>query len=631
MKLPKIKIKKFRLSKRSEKFSMILSISLIPALIGMGFLGVTLFYVSETSKIELNSDYLTTISQNQGLLLNASKESFEQNFLQFAQASVTIERYLEDLWTGNITTSLPSYYINQTIDGKDLDLEFSEKHNMEVDFKRSSYFVYTQPAYGKWTSDVNETIKRSSNLDLVLPSIYSSYPQILWMNMVFNNGVVRGYPYVERNVTGYDPLDYGWYIEEFFRGNASDGLYFSEPEVDELTGRLVIQVAQNVFVGNQSLGILNFAITFDALDSLVVNTARNSPRSSVYLYTSGQKLRSHSRLDVPKFGWNETYLNTSVADLELVSENYSAILNKVIFYNYVNEYMVVNGTTYMASLSSLDHAGLYLAIIREIDTSPVYAEFPLLDLFFIPSLVFLTILGAIAFVQRQWGIFKGKTLDDILKPLEEIMDKADQISDMVAGEGEAPDLQQVISDATEQVSEKVADLVKEKGAELRETMQEKGEELIEKIEQKIETGEGITQDDILDLVEEKIEEKLSLENKIESLISDESEKGSGTSFLDKLAGIGLDVEKLKSGDLSVVNVIDNPATKLLTIASTTDSISVKELASTLGVEQMEINSLLKFMPAETGITLDVDTVKFNKNMVQENLPQILNIAKETFI
>jgi len=222
-KIGKIEVKKIRISGGIQKFITVFSVSMIPVLIAISIIGVSLFYVEHTTRIDLYGDYVLEVEKNQELLLNSSKRNFIESFTGLKRTAEIVDRHLADLIEQNTSQALNSYYYNQTIDGKDLNLEFSKKHNLDVDFHRSSYFVYQQPVYGNWSAEVNQSIQMSSNLDLILPAVYSTFPEILWMDLVFNTGVVRGYPYVERNITDYNLNQFDWYTETVSKNGTDHG------------------------------------------------------------------------------------------------------------------------------------------------------------------------------------------------------------------------------------------------------------------------------------------------------------------------------------------------------------------------------------------------------------------------
>jgi len=627
-KIGKIKVKKIKISGGIQKFITVFSVSMIPVLIAIFIMGTSLFYVEQTTRIDLHGDYVLEVEKNQELLLNSSKRNFIESFTGLKRTAEIVDRHVANLIGQNTSQALSSYYYNQTIDGKDLNLEFSKKHNLDVDFHHSSYFVYQQPTYGSWSAEVNQSIRMSSNLDLILPAVYSTFPQILWVDLVFNTGVVRGYPYVERNITNYDLSQFDWYTKTVSTNGTDRGdLYYSDATIDKMTGKLVINAAHNIIVNGSSVAVLNMVIDFSRLNSLIQDLSTNTFDTTAYLFDSNLKVRAHPRLSVPAFGWNETYLNTSVADIELVDGNYSSALNTSVIFGYLYEKIMVNGTFYVLDIIDLNYSDLHLAVIRPLEDFNVSAGFPLVNILLIPAIAVLSIIAVILALQRKWGFLKGKNLQDLIDSMDSVATKFESIQERMTNRAENLDLNEMVKEASTTVAETVAETVKKEGDKLKEKIEEKGDEIVEKFDDAVEKIESADVDSIVDMADKKIDE-LTLSSKIDNIVR---AMDSSEGFLDRLSEVGLDAEKLQQGDLNALSAIENPATKLLAIAATTDEIKLEKLAGTLSIEKMDLQSFLSYLPADKGISLDVDTVKFNKDVVTKNLPEILSIAKESFL
>jgi len=394
-----------------------------------------------------------------------------------------------------------------------------------------------------------------------------------------------------------------------------------------MTGKLVINVAHNIIVNGSSVAVLNMVIDFSRFNSLIQDLSTKTSETTAYLFDSNLKVRAHPRLSVPAFGWNETYLNISVGDIELVNGNYTSALNTSVIFGYLYEKIMVNGTFYVLDIINLNYSDLHLAIIRPLEDFKVSAGFPLENLLVIPAIAVLAIIAVILALQRKWGFLKGKNLDDLINSMDSVVTKFESIQESMTGKAENLDLNEMVKETSTIVAETVAETVKTEGNKLKEKIEEKGDEIVEKFDDALEKIESADVDSIVDMATKKIDE-LTLSGKIDNIVHT---MDSSEGFLDKLSEVGLDAEKLQQGDLSALNAIENPATKLLAIASTTDEIKLEKLANTLSIEKLDLQSFLSYLPADKGISLDVDTVKFNKNIVTKNLPEILSIAKESFL
>ncbi len=198
----------------------------------------------DLSTQELKDQIITNIGKNS----EENSRIIEQKFSNAEGAVQRIVKATEELFkTDSAIGERPSYpdsEFNTTLPDNELDPTYGE-----VISKTTSTYYYP----GTLTPQMNETVKRSSSLDLVFRSIYAENPNYVWLYVAFKDGVFRNFPGAAVDLDKeYNPPQEDWYIEAVdLRGD----LTYSPPYMD-ITQGLVISLTQAVYIDGDLIGVV---------------------------------------------------------------------------------------------------------------------------------------------------------------------------------------------------------------------------------------------------------------------------------------------------------------------------------------------------------------------------------------
>lgn len=202
------------------------------------------------------------IIRNIGLSSQENAAIIENKFRN-AEASVhKIVEATQSIFDPDVTIEERESYSDEltetTLPDAGLDAEYGETISLTTS---THYIPDTYLENNRPTSDMNQTIGISANLDGLFSSIYSQNPEYVWLYIAFSNGVFRNYPgaHVDPLDKEYDPPNEDWYVETL---DARGDLVYSPPYFD-ITQGLVISLTQGIYIDGTFIGVvgLDFKLT----------------------------------------------------------------------------------------------------------------------------------------------------------------------------------------------------------------------------------------------------------------------------------------------------------------------------------------------------------------------------------
>ncbi|MHA2274325.1 MAG: cache domain-containing protein, partial [Candidatus Kariarchaeaceae archaeon] len=155
-------------------------------------------------------------------LTEATKELFSSTADNYPYKSSFFDLNIDDV---------PNVIFNDTLDAK-------------ISLSASTYY---HPAATVITTELNESISKSSYLDPVFKSLYNDYPEFARFKVAFENGgILRQYPAsVISEDRAYNPTSDFWYNHGKNAPNRM--LQYTPPTFDTISGAWVITVSQVVY------------------------------------------------------------------------------------------------------------------------------------------------------------------------------------------------------------------------------------------------------------------------------------------------------------------------------------------------------------------------------------------------
>ncbi len=122
------------------------------------------------------------------------------------------------------------------------------------------------------TLDMNNTISKSSHLDVIFKSIFNDYPEFAWFKVAFDDGdIIRRYPasIISETDRSYRPTQDNWYTEA---SDASRGtIIITDPYFDPIVNEWIVSVAKKIYDNDGEIGVVAVDYKLDDVRDLVDN------------------------------------------------------------------------------------------------------------------------------------------------------------------------------------------------------------------------------------------------------------------------------------------------------------------------------------------------------------------------
>ncbi|MHA2031578.1 MAG: PDC sensor domain-containing protein, partial [Candidatus Kariarchaeaceae archaeon] len=313
---------------------------LLPALVivNLSLVFLVISPVFLTGSEQQNPEYF---ADQQKETVTEHVKSLDSFYSRIQSVSDSINSYTEQIFSNNPGTTRPSYYHNTTIGVSPPNLIFSEKHGQLVSYDVSSYKIAPSAynnetefnnndeatTFGNWSTQIDDVIDLTSNLDLILIPMYSSMDEILWTYIGFENGVHRTYPF-HNLPKAYDPRLRPWYTDSL---DVPAGKFvFSTPYVDAATGKVIITASQSIFDNtNSRIGVIGIDFYLDTIQREVL-AGNSKDFGRQFLVTSDSFMLSHPSYKLPDSEWTSTDLDESILndDYETSSQDLSDLIEE---------------------------------------------------------------------------------------------------------------------------------------------------------------------------------------------------------------------------------------------------------------------------------------------------------------
>ena len=234
--------------------------------------GLTFYNISSIgdNTVNLSTEELKSQIVN-NIAMNSQENSaiIEQKFSNAEGAVKRIVKATQELFKANASIGdRPSYHdseFNSSLPNHALDPVYGEV----ISHTTSTYYYP-----GTLTAQMNETVRKSSLLDIVFKGIHQENPNYVWLYVAFKDGVFRNFPGAAVDLDKqYNPPAEDWYIEA---ANLRGDIAYSPPYMD-ITQGLVISLTQAVYVNGDLIGVvgLDFKTTTIRDKVLDVNFLEN--------------------------------------------------------------------------------------------------------------------------------------------------------------------------------------------------------------------------------------------------------------------------------------------------------------------------------------------------------------------
>jgi hypothetical protein len=268
-------------------------------------------------------------------------KSLDSFYSRIQSVSDSIKSYAEQLFLTNPGVSRTSYYHNTTIGEIPPNLIYSEKHGKDISSDVSAYKIAPSAynnetefnnndeatTFGNWSTQIDDAISLTSNLDLIFIPMYSSMDEILWTYVGFENGVHRTYPY-HNLPKAYDPRLRPWYTDSL--DVPAGNFVFSTPYVDAATGKVIITASQSIFDNtNSRIGVIGIDFYLETIQREVL-AGNSEDFGRQFLVTSDSFMLSHPSYKLPDAEWTSTDLDESILndDYETSSQGFSDLIEE---------------------------------------------------------------------------------------------------------------------------------------------------------------------------------------------------------------------------------------------------------------------------------------------------------------
>lgn len=180
-------------------------------------------------------------------------------------------------------------------------------------------------APGVTQESVRQDLELSSNMDILFTTIKNNLPNVVWVYLVTESGIMRSVPWGADETPNYDPRT-DPQPETWYQNTVKTGLRWSVAYPDAVTGKPVISCWNRFYGANNVVaGIIGIDVALDALIRDVISTQIGTTGYAFLIDNTG-KVIAHPKLTL---GVN-TQAGNEAAALDRLLESTPAALEKTV-------------------------------------------------------------------------------------------------------------------------------------------------------------------------------------------------------------------------------------------------------------------------------------------------------------
>ncbi len=604
------RMKDSRTAKFIRSTGKTMAFALIPLIIIIVGVTYNLAIIDQFTFVDTTAEYETVV-------LNKYSTTFREQAEFIDQTLSTLKQRTNDLATKMAVKptklEIPNYGLNDTTPNPTL----SRRHNQTIDLLVSSYFLLEGT---NQTADVNDTLAYSAQYDPLLMSTYQTNPQFLYIRIHFLDGVVRTYPYLQQNVTGFTPTKYTWFNQTRANPTSTD-VIVSDVEADIVTGRQIINFARNLFVNGTNVGVLQMAIDISFAKSPLSGMV--SATVTPFLLSKEGNVIYHPLFAQGRtFGWNETNVKANITSVDNQTEVLLPHISKAFGGTPQSVEISVNNSRTMLWVFPINSTGAVLGATFDFPKLQIKSTFDVLSLYGIPALSMIVFGFLFLFLQFRFGWFKGMTLQEAIDKIFEKL-HVDAITERFSKSVNALSPEKLFSTATKAT----ADRIKEKGEELRDQLEEKIEEKTDTIADQVTDALSALDRKIIDTLEdvdEALAEKLD-KTKIVSKVLQGISENPYAYLQNKIKAKGIDVAKIRQGDFSSLTKLVTEPERMMVAMLANSNIPLTKMAEITGLKERELEHFFGSLPHHFGISVDDESgsVLVDNELLVKSTPEFV--------
>lgn len=196
----------------------------------------------------------------------ALKDQAEENLLRLAKDQATISNTLFEKVEAetDIITKYASILWNNPSSFK-YKRSYSQEEKPDDIYSASTYAL----APGVTIDSIREEFNLSSDLDDIFMPVYSNDPNLTWLYVGTESGMIRIYPWCSGIDPSFDPRVRGWYK----RAKETGDIGWSELYIDVVTGGLMVTCSKPVYNSkNKLIGVVGVDVTTETINQRIINT-----------------------------------------------------------------------------------------------------------------------------------------------------------------------------------------------------------------------------------------------------------------------------------------------------------------------------------------------------------------------
>ncbi|UCE12299.1 MAG: hypothetical protein JSV04_08860 [Candidatus Heimdallarchaeota archaeon] len=301
------------------------------------------------------------INRNMLLSANETAQIIERKVYTAEAIVKSLANAVEQLFSSDLDVyGFKSSYLDLNVSNIPQS-KIHENYSVIISTYASSYYVpfTTINNLSVITLEMNDTISKSSHLDVVFKSFFNDYPEFAWFKVAFKEGdILRRYPAsIISTDRSYNPTHDHWYTEA---SDASRGtIIITDPYVDPVVDEWVISAAKKIYDDDGEIGVVAADYKLDDLREIV---------NDIEFLTSGYAalilqgiLKGGQTIAHPR--WSETTTELLlISDLEEMNSSVLQIIssNEEGIYKYIKE-----DKNYLVSHSPVTSYFVLLIFVKE--------------------------------------------------------------------------------------------------------------------------------------------------------------------------------------------------------------------------------------------------------------------------
>ncbi len=601
-------IRKSRLGKFLEGTGRSTAYAMIPLTIILVGLLFNLYGLQTTVSVDNTTDFQNSVLSSSRPIAFSTAELMDNVFIEHGNELVALRNNLNNNFT---SARIPGFEPNATFTPRP---EFNELINKTIDKSVTSF--------AKWEdrSPSNSTVAYAESITLFLQDAYRKTPKSLFIRAVYVDGLVQTYPYIQSNISVFNPVKEPWYNGTFKLNPL--GYFLSNPYYDETTGRMVVSISVQMLREGAFLGALQMVLDLGLIRAELA--AFETPSNRLTMISNDSKVIYDESLDLSIYGMNETTFNHTISELDnsTEAETIANFLNSVV---NVSRYSLfeLNNTKFAIWGFKINSTGYTLSYLVELPKKPVLSTFDETEMFLIPGLATFIGLFALLFLQLQFGFLEDKDIETLIRDLLE-KSRIDNLSARLMSRVNKLTSGELLEDVANAATERI----QKRGEEFREkisgTIEGKISDISEKIDEKLEELEKQEEAEPVTEIFEK--------NKIMARVMDAFAKNPILYLQNKFAAKGINLEQIKKGDFSSLKNLATEPERLLATLTAGGEIPLKDLADLVNIDASKLENFFGSLPLYAGIGIDDEkgTIIVNRAEFISNLDKTSSLFKEFF-